>query len=102
MNSAIPQIGTLVSVRDGTTRPPARFTKKLEKWGCRNYDGVLVELDIGTATVQHGDLFSPVIKYISSGVPLSNITSLEDEPSYYVERGVVTASREMVSQKLDP
>lgn len=93
MKTAIPQLGTRVMVSDGTPPPPARFARKREAWELRNYEGVMVELQEGAASVQRGDLFCRYLKTVSYAVPLGRITWLEDEPSYYVERGLVSARR---------
>jgi hypothetical protein len=42
--SSIP-VGTVVSVSDGTPRPPERFVKKLSSWRTHNYLGVYLGID---------------------------------------------------------
>lgn len=42
--SSIP-VGTVVSVSDGTPRPPERFVKKLASWRTRNFLGVYLGID---------------------------------------------------------
>ena len=39
-------LGTVVSVSDGTPRPPERFTKKLDAWKTKNFLGVYCGLDL--------------------------------------------------------
>lgn len=39
-------IGKRVFVSDGTPKPPERFTKKVADWERRNFEGVLVEVNV--------------------------------------------------------
>lgn len=45
----------LVTVSDGTPKPPKHHTRKLGNWECRNYKGVVWRADDGEVCVYQGE-----------------------------------------------
>ena len=83
-------IGKLVTVTDGTPKPPARFNRKLAEWETRNFTGKLIKVYEGWSDLPStaGRTFADIevtnlgwIVVVKSGIDVNRV-SLAPKPVY--------------------